>query len=367
MDQYLNPKAPSLARILQAEGYYTAHVGKWHLGGQRNVHGAPLITDFGFHTSYTSFEGLGERLGWEFETQKWNGSNKFPLSVEQEKLGHGSVTYIKRHDEPRVYVERALQEIDKAQAANKPFYLNLWPSDVHLPVEARPELRGDGSVASQYAGVIVELDRQLGRIFERVRKDPNLKDNTIIVFTSDNGAAPGAGSTGGLRGRKGQLYEGGIRSPFIVWAPKLSEPSMVGKVNKTTVLAGIDLLPTVLSFTGVKAASSIKFDGLDMSSTWFGKTLNKRDQPVMWIRPPDTRGQKNEFQDLAIRKGKWKLLTDIDGKHTELFDIESNPGETIELAAANPAVVTELKKQVLDWFYGIRTRSAEALRPWQSK
>src|SRR5690625_2875826 len=121
MAQYLDPGAPSLARILQDAGYYTAHVGKWHMGGQRNVAGAPMIEEFGFNSSLTSFEGLGERIGLTFETREWDGSNRFPLSVQQAKLGQGEVRWVKRHKEPEIFVERALQEIKKADKSNQPF------------------------------------------------------------------------------------------------------------------------------------------------------------------------------------------------------------------------------------------------------
>ncbi|MEJ7779667.1 MAG: sulfatase-like hydrolase/transferase [Daejeonella sp.] len=365
MDQYLDIKAPSLARILQKEGYYTAHVGKWHMGGQRNVHGAPLIADFGFNSSYTSFEGLGERIGWIFETYKWNGSHRFPLSVEQEKLGHGSVTWITRHQETGIYVNKVLEEIKKAQEQDQPFYINLWTSDVHTPIESPPELRGDSSLNSQYLGVITELDKQLGRLFEHVRNDPKLRDNTLILLSSDNGPPQGIGSAGGLRGRKGQLYEGGIKEPFIVWAPGRVNPKMVGKVNNNTILAGMDLPPSILSIAGIKAPDSIKFDGMDMKEIWFGDSGSDRAAPVMWVRPPDTQGPTHEFQDLAIRKGKWKLLTNINGKHVELYNIESNPGETIDLAKQHPEITSDLKSEVLNWFYGIRSKSPVSVKPWK--
>ena len=114
MAQYLDPTAPSVGRIFKENGYYTAHIGKWHMGGQRNVRGAPLISDFGFDASLTSFEGLGDRIGWLFETQNWNGDKRFPLSVQQEKLGYGTVEWINRHDESQIYVSRVLKRDTKS-------------------------------------------------------------------------------------------------------------------------------------------------------------------------------------------------------------------------------------------------------------
>lgn len=363
MDHHLNPEAPSLARVFQQNGYYTAHVGKWHLGGQRNVHGAPMITEYGFNTSFTSFEGLGERIGLIFETHEWNGSNRFPLSVQQEKLGHGEVRWVKRHKEPQIYVDRALEEIQKAQAEDQPFYLNLWTSAVHTPIEAPPALRGDSSIHSQYYGLITNLDIQLGRLFNYISNDRKLKDNTLIIFTSDNGPSARVGSSGGLRGNKGMLYEGGIREPFIVWAPGLMKKSGKGKVNRETIIAGMDIPPSILSIAGLKKPENIHFDGLDMKEVFLGKSEIKREEAVMWVRPPERKGP--EIKDLAIREGKWKLLIDIEGKYPELYNIETNPGETINLTEQQPELTARLQKRVFDWFYETRSYAQDPEKPWQ--
>ncbi|MGV3540069.1 MAG: sulfatase-like hydrolase/transferase [Rufibacter sp.] len=365
MAHWLDQKAPSLGRIFQQAGYHTAHVGKWHMGGQRNVHGAPMISEYGFNTSLTSFEGLGDRHGWIFDTKKWNGSNKYVLSVEQEKLGHGNFTWIKRYDETQVYVDRAMAEMEKAQRNNQPFYVNLWPSDVHLPVEAPPGLRGDGSVEANYNGVIVNLDKQLGRLFDYIRSNENLRNNTIIVFTSDNGPAKAIGSSGGLRGNKGFVYEGGIREPFIVWAPGSMNPSMVGKVNENTVVVGMDLAPSLLAIAGVPAPTAVQFDGLNLQDVLLGKSTAKRQEPVMWVRPPEAGRKTAETKDLAIREGKWKLLMDIDGENAELYDIETNPTETQDLAKQHPALTAQLKTKLMNWFQNTRPASLTSIQPWK--
>jgi arylsulfatase A-like enzyme len=363
MAHHLDPKAPSVARILQQDGYYTAHVGKWHLGGQRNVAGAPMITEFGFNTSFTSFEGLGERIGLIFETHEWNGSNRFPLSVQQEKLGHGEVNWVKRHDEPQIYVDRALEEIKKAQDKDQPFYVNLWTSAVHTPIEAPPALRGDGSIESQYTGLITNLDIQLGKLFDYIRNDRKLRENTVIILTSDNGPSRKIGSSGGLRGKKGDLYEGGIKEPLIVWAPGMMKANYKGKVNKNTILAGMDLPPSILSVAGVKKPDTVTFDGLNMKEVLMGRSDENRETPVMWVRPPERKGP--EIKDLAIREGNWKLLVDINGNSPELYNIETNPGETINLAEENPELTAQLQKKVFEWFYNARSYAQEPEKPWQ--
>lgn len=369
MDHYLDPSAPSLARILQNEGYYTAHVGKWHLGGQREVEGAPLISEFGFNSTLTSFEGLGERLGIKFETKQWNGSNRFFHSVKQARLGRGKIRWVKRHKQPRIYVNRALKEIQKAREKEQPFYINLWTDAVHTPLEAPPELRGNGSIRANYFGVIIDLDNQIGRLLDYIRKEESLRNNTLVVFASDNGPSQEIGSTGGLRAHKGSLYEGGIREPFIVWAPRFIDDSRKGTVNNNTILAGMDLPPTLLSIAGVTSPDSITFDGLDMSEELLGKSEEQRSEPVMWVRPPDYNPNGHwkgltTRKDLAIRDGKWKLLVETDGSEPELFNLLKNPGETINLAESHPGITENLKEKVLTWFEDTIAHSSAEAKYW---
>jgi uncharacterized sulfatase len=214
-------------------------------------------------------------------------------------------------------------------------------------MQAPPDQRGDGSPADQYVGVLNELDRQLGRAFDHIRSNPRLRDNTIIMLCSDNGHEGGLGESSGLRGSKGQLYEGGIRSPLIVWAP--TRIAKAGTVNEKTVVAGIDLAPSLLAISGVPAPTEGKMDGLDMSETLLAKSESPRPQPVMFLRPPDRPGPKNSFPDLAIRDGKWKLLVDRDGSSAELFDVYADPKEEKNLAAANAEVVKRLSQRVIAW------------------
>lgn len=372
MDHYLDVNAPSLARILQDDGYYTAHVGKWHMGGQREVEGAPLITEFGFDTSLTSFEGLGERLGIEFETKEWNGSNRFFHSVKQAKLGRGEIRWVKRHKQPRIYVDRTIEEIKRAEENDQPFYINLWPDAVHTPLESPPKLRGNGSQRANYFGVITDLDAQLGRLLDYIQESDELRNNTLIVFTSDNGPSQEVGSTGGLRAHKGSLYEGGIREPFIVWGPGFIEEAHENIINENTIIAGIDLPPSLLSIAGVNTPDSVEFDGLDMSKEILGRSKSQRSEPVMWIRPPDYNPNGNwkdltSRKDLAIREGKWKLLVETDGSEPELYNLEENPGETINLADDHAEVTEDLKNKVLTWFEDALANSTAEAKYWKKE
>jgi uncharacterized sulfatase len=312
------------------------------MGGQRDVTDAPAITAYGFDTSVTNFEGLGPRILPKFEKLKHE-----PTAMSAKFAGEADVQWVERHKVSEKFVDRAIAEMDAAAKANKPFYINLWPDDVHSPCEAPPEMRGGGSPGAQYVGVLTELDRQLGRAFEHIRADEKLRNHTIILVCSDNGQEPGLGSSGGLRGSKGQLYEGGIRSPLIVWSP--TRVTTKGATNEKTVLAAMDFAPSLLAISGIAPPADAKFDGRDMSDAFLGRSQPDRDQPVMWVRPPDRPGPKNNLPDLAIRDGKWKLLVDRDGSQPELFDILADPQESKNLAQANAARVKELTQRVIAW------------------
>lgn len=348
MADWLAPEAPTLPRILHDAGYYTAHVGKWHMGGQRDVGDAPAISTYGFDTSITNFEGLGPRILPKFAPNA-DGSAYRHVPTDMSAALGGEITWIDRPKVSEAFVDRAIAEMKIAQKQGKPFYINLWPDDVHSPCQAPEELRGDGSPAANYVGVLRELDKQLGRAFSYIRENSELRDNTLILLCSDNGHEPGLGTAGELRGAKGQLYEGGIRSPLIAWSPGLIEKSASPGVNDRTVLAAMDIAPSALALVGVSAPKSVAFDGQDMSSPLCGRSTPAREQPIMWVRPPDRPGPKGQWPDLAIRDGDWKLLIARDGQRAELFDVMADPNEAHNLAGKRPELVRELTRKVLDW------------------
>ncbi len=348
---HLDINAPTLARSLSNAGYYTAHIGKWHMGGGRDIGDVPYITEYGFDESVTQFEGIGERYLATYETLNLKDSTR-DLEKMSAALGKGEIHWIKRYDFTEVFVDRTLQAIMNAENAGKPFYINLWPDDVHTPVEPPPALRGDGTTHEKYIGVINELDIQLGRLFDYIKNEPDLANNTLIIVTSDNGPARNVGSSGGLRGEKTNLYEGGIREPFIVWAPGYMSTNMKGAVNATTVLAGIDLAPSLIEIAGARKPANTHFDGLDMSQFLLGYLNEKRTDPVMWQRPPESTGtgRGENYPDLAIRDGDFKLLMDTDGSNPQLYNIMEDEKETVNLAMTLPSKVLELKLKLLNWY-----------------
>jgi len=351
MAQWLDPNAPILARQLQSHSYVTGHFGKWHMGGQRDVAEAPEISKYGFHQSLTNFEGMGPKL--LPLTLKPNPEGGDPIVgkiwADAERLGEG-FQWMQRSEITTGFVNEALKFIEKAQSEEKPFFINLWPDDVHGPFWPPLEKWG-GSKRALYQGVLDSMDEQLARLFDRVRNDPKLRNNTIITVCSDNGHEPGAGTSTPFRGAKTWMYEGGIRSPLIVWAPGLAAPGTIGTTNDTSVFSAIDLNRSLYTIAGTMPSQ--KLDGEDLSETLLGKSTASRQAPLFWRRPPDRPGFGHGFDednpDLAVREAKWKYLVNIDGSTPQLYDLPADPGEKNNLAEKHPEIVARLDEAVRDW------------------
>lgn len=350
MAQFLDPTAPVFARFLKNAGYRTGHFGKWHLGGGRDVGEAPLISDYGFDASLTQFEGLGDRILPIFDPHDGSPARKAALGLSSEQLGRGQITWLDRCQVTDAFVDRALTFIKQAAAEGKPFFVNVWPDDVHSPFFPPAGTRGDGSKHALYDATLKNMDAQLGRLFDYVRGNPRLRDNTLILITNDNGPEQGAGSAGEFRGSKGMLYEGGVRAPLIVWGPGLIHAAKRGTWDKTTVLAAVDLAPSLLKLAGVAPPAATNFDGIDMSQALLGEAARAVRPPLFWKRPPDRPGPPEErWPDLAVRDREWKLLLQEDGSGAQLYNLAQDPTESINRAAQHPDVVQRLSKSALAW------------------
>ena len=363
MAQWLDPQAPMLARSLKRAGYATGHFGKWHMGGQRDVADAPPIRDYGFDVSLTNFEGMGPKLlpltlkpGQEQPGRIWS---------DAERLGEG-FRWMQRSKITGGFVDAAIPFMEKAQRDAKPFYVNLWPDDVHSPYWPPVEKWADGK-RGLYLSVLVEMDRQLGKLFDYVRSHGKLKNNTLILVCSDNGFEPGAGRAGILKGSKANLYEGGIRSPLIVWGPGLVNRERIGSRNKTSVFSAIDLVPSLLTLSGAKSPAGIKYDGEDLLPTLLGQSEVSRSQPIFFRRPPDRKSFNGfpSLPDLAVREKKWKLLCDYDGGRPELYDLDQDPGETRNLAEKRPEEVKRLTPMLIEWHKSLPPDNGPRFQPPQ--
>jgi arylsulfatase A-like enzyme len=348
MANWLEPSAPTLARMLKGAGYATGHFGKWHMGGQRDVGEAPLIAEYGFDASLTNFEGLGPRLLPLCDAHDGNPPKKHALGSDN--LGNGPITWMDREKITEGFVDRAIEFIDEAQRAGRPFYVNLWPDDVHSPFYPPQSLRDDTSKRALYRGVLKNMDEQLGKLFKFVRSSDELRENTLILLCSDNGPEKGAGSALPLRGHKTNLYEGGIRSPLIVWGPAFMEEKKRGTVNEENYFCALDIPRSLANIAGLELAGETGMDGEDVAATMLGLQRRSRTAPIYWRRPPDRPGTKQEdYPDLAMRDGAWKLLCEYDGSDPQLYDLVADRSETTNLATAQSEIVIKMLERLTEW------------------
>jgi arylsulfatase A-like enzyme len=340
-----------LARSLKEAGYATGHFGKWHMGGQRDVTEAPEITAYGFDESLTNFEGMGPKL---LPLTKDETGEVGRVWEKAEILG-GPVTWMQRSEITNGFIDAAIPFMEKAQKEKKPFYVNIWPDDVHSPFWPPYEDYGLAKEAGKrglYLAVLEAMDAQFGKLFDYIKNNEDLRENTLILICSDNGPELGAGRAGNLKGYKTHLYEGGIRSSLVVWGAGFIKEKVKGTRNKESVFSAIDLVPSLLNFAGGLPPVNANYDGENKIETILGESTSSRTEPLFYSRPPDRKnyyGFEN-LPDLAIRQGKWKLLCDYDGGRPELYDIIADPGETTNLAESNSPIVDSMTKQLVDWW-----------------
>jgi len=350
---WLDPAAPTLARSLQQAGYATGHFGKWHMGGQRDVDDAPPITAYGFDTSLTNFEGMGPKLLPAIMTPKLDQPGR--IWEDAERLG-GPYTWMQRSEITGGFVDAAIDFMGQAQQQGKPFYINVWPDDVHSPFYPPMADWPDGGKRELYLAVLEAMDQQLQKLFETIRNNPALRDNTLILICSDNGPEQGAGQAGSFKGYKTTLFEGGVRSSLVIWGPGLMDLNAAGTRNKTSVFAAIDLVPSLIELAGAELAEDTRLDGEVLTATLLGQTDASRQAPIYFSRPPDRKNFYGftDLPDLAVRAGQWKLLCDYDGGRPMLYDLVADPGETRNLAEQHPQVTWQLVADTVAWWRSVQ-------------
>jgi arylsulfatase A-like enzyme len=344
---FLDPKAPSFVRAFKAAGYATAHIGKWHLGGGRDVSDAPKFAAYGYDLGLGTYESPEPAAPLGLKTMPW-GTELEPQQVE-------------RHDRTRWMVEQALAFAK--QHAAQPWLVNLWFDDVHTPHRPSAGQRaraaeGKGSV--EFRAVLQETDREIGRLLDGLR-ELKLDANTLVVVCGDNGPEPSfnRARSGGLRGMKWSLYEGGIRTPLVVRWPGVVP---AGVVNDNTVVSAVDFFPTLCSLANVVPPGGVSFDGEDLSAIFRGGK-QPRIKPLFWEygRKPAPKGKKglrafpypgepdSKSPNVAIRDGHWKLLVNADGSGAELYNLAADRNETNNLAEAQPDIARRLTERALAW------------------
>ena len=352
MNDYLSPEAPTTARAFKNAGYATAHFGKWHMGGGRDVDDAPRPQAYGFDESLVNFEGMGDKLSFK------KGAISETLT---DVHGTYTVTALPKHDLTKAYVDRGIDFIRRNK--NKPFYLRVFPNDVHdahVPLPGTDEkwtAVTDNHYNQKFFAVLEEMDRQIGRVINTI-DDLGLAENTLIIFTSDNGPTDWPkyygqgfdppGFTGPYFGRKWSLFEGGIRMPFIArWKGKIP----AGVTDHQSVVSAIDLSPTLRNFAEVTKHPSP--DGYDRGDVLLGKP-SKRPGPLFWqYGPPHAKLKpgKREFVSppFAMRTGDWKMLVAPDGTAARLFNLINDEGEQTNLIDEEPERAAVMWQQIQQW------------------
>jgi arylsulfatase A-like enzyme len=347
---FLDPQAPSLPRILQSAGYATAHIGKWHLGGGRDVDAAPKFAAYGYDLGLGTWESPEPHP--DITATDWIWSDKDPVP---------------RWERTRWMVDQTLKFLDGHN--ERPCFVNLWLDDTHTPwVPGEDQLDGPrakrGNSQPNLRRVLAELDKQIGRLrsglAERAATRP-----TLVLLVGDNGPLPtfGQSRTAGLRGSKLSLYEGGIRVPCIAWWPGQTP---AGTVNDDTVLAAVDFLPMLCSIAGAKLPADYASDGEDLSGALRG-AVPVRSKTLYWEygRNDTSFAYPQDLQqrspNVALREGRWKLLVQADGAKAQLFDMVADPKESTELAATRPELVQRLSKDALAWRKSLPAIEAKAV------
>jgi arylsulfatase A-like enzyme len=337
---FLKSEAPSLAKTLKNAGYKTAHFGKWHMGGRRDVQEAPSISEYGFD---------------EFSST-WESPDPDPLLTSTNWIWSPEDS-IKRWERTSYFVNKTLDFLKRNKG--NPCYINLWPDDVHSPWVASEQYQ-DGQNNPEYYSfeflqpVIDVFDKDMGRLMAGL-KELGIDENTLIVFTSDNGPAPTFeySRTNGLRGCKNSLYEGGINMPFFIrWPEKIKS----GQTDNQSIISAIDLFPTLCEIGGAEMPGYFSFDGEDLSHVFLRDERLNNERKIFWEygrRNPKMSIPKDSLDQspvLAVRQGDWKCLTSFDGNRIELYNLRTDPNERKNVSSENMELANQLKKDMISWF-----------------
>jgi arylsulfatase A-like enzyme len=329
---FLDPAAPSLPRTLHEAGYKTAHFGKWHLGGGRDVTEAPKFAAYGYDEHAGTWESPEPDPDITAGNWIWSDTDK-----------------VKRWQRSQFFVDRTLDFL--ARNKGTPCFVNVWLDDPHTPWV--PDAASDKKdTRANLKPVLVEMDKQVGRLLDGLDR-LGIANDTLVIFASDNGPAPTfrGERTGGLRGGKVSLYEGGIRLPFIVrWPGHVP----ADRTDETTMVAAVDLFPTLCELCRARLPAKYQSDGEDRSAAILGHPTAARTKPLFWEYGRNEKSfayarGRDRSPNLAIRERNWKLLVNADGSNVELYDLADDPKETKNLAADKLDVAERLKRACLDW------------------
>ena len=335
----------TIAEVLQASGYETAHIGKWHLGGAEHY---PETHGFDVNVGGTLWGAPNTYF------YPYRGSNYFKHFRYVPHLEHGSEG---EYLTDRLTTE-ALRVMDEMK--DGPFFVHLAYHSVHTPIEGKPEWvehyqkkrrPGEKHQHPGYAAMVRSVDENVGRVLDKI-DELGITDNTMVVLFSDNGGyineKDGIPVTDNspLRSGKGSLYEGGIREPLIVRWPGVTQP---GSVCREPV-SSIDLYPTFLEATGLRGEESHNqaMDGISLAPLLADSRATLDRDTLYWHYPHYYFYPKTKPVG-AIRRGDWKLLEHFETGQLELFNLKEDLGEENNLAERQPEKVKELLDALKDW------------------
>lgn len=333
---HLRKSEITIASLLKEKGYETCHVGKWHLNGFFNSPKQPQPNDHGYDH-------------W-FATQNNAAPNhKNPINFVRNGQPVGPMTGFSSI----LVAEEGTQWLTTKRDASKPFFMTVWTHEPHMPIESDEKFmklyQGDEGLR-QHHGNVSQMDHAFGMLMKTL-DEQNLTDNTIVIFTSDNGPegryfADGRpryvhermrGSTGGLRGRKCDVYEGGIRVPGIVRWPGKVQPGSKSDVP----IIGSDIFTTICDIVDVPVPNDRTIDGESILPLFSGGTIERK-IPLYWrcmlaTLPPKT----------AMRLGDYKILADEALTKFEMYNLEEDPAETTDLAATMPVKFKQMQAALI--------------------
>lgn len=362
---WLPESATTVAELLKGAGYNTAHVGKWHLGGlhvdaqgkRLNNQPGPRQHGFDFYQTQIEQQPLRGRMGRERTLFRQGGT---VLLRNDQRISEDDPYHSKHLTDANG--DYAIELIEELSADKKPFFINLWWLVPHKPYEPAPEPHWSDTKANgisddqhRFRSMVQHMDAKVGQILNKL-DELGIADNTLVLFTSDNGAAY-EGFIHDLKGGKTDLHDGGIRVPMVVrWPAAIPAGQTSDAFGHTN-----DLLPTFCEAAGVELPSELPIDGLSLLPHMKGK------------RPPSAKARRTVFWQLNLYKnlqrhypkpkpyatevamrGKWKLLA-LGGKPVELFDMESDPNEQRNVIADHPDLVASLTAQLNEWLNAPRT------------
>ena len=333
MPDWLSPKTTLLPKLLQGQGYATAHFGKWHLSNNM-IPDSPLPSEYGYD-AYGAFNCAGEQM---------------PV-----------------HED----VRETIKFVEKSHAQKKPFFVNLWMHESHTPFHTVPKYRWRFPDLEEkdniFASVLSHADDRVGELLDTLDR-LGIADDTLVIFSSDNGparakdgqelklthdTATGAGYgiaaakgiTGGRKGYKASIFEGGIGVPFIArWPGEIA----AGKVDNASLISAVDLLPTFCELAGVTLPQGYQPDGVSQVAALKGEPATKREKPLFWKTSSGNR-QPFHWVAYAVMDQNWKLMVNKDNSQIELYDLVADPLERNEVKAQHPEVVEGLMNKLQQW------------------